>query len=87
MMKSRASKEFVAKLQHKNIEHRTITDLINDVIIEVAIGKLCSALGIGPAFETNIPFDIIAYEDATQFHLEWCETAMQNLSECRLAMF
>jgi hypothetical protein len=42
------------------------------MIIEVAIGKLCSALGIGPALETTIPFDLIVYEDGVQFHLERC---------------
>jgi hypothetical protein len=33
MMKNRVSKEFVAKLQRRAVEHKTITDLINDVII------------------------------------------------------
>jgi hypothetical protein len=57
------------------------------VIIEVAIGKLCSALGIGPVFETSIPFDIISYEDAVQFHIEICEAATEWLPEHRLKQF
>jgi hypothetical protein len=32
-LKCRARKDFVAKFQRKVVEHRTITDLINKVII------------------------------------------------------
>lgn len=28
---------------------------------------------IAPDFETSIPFDLIVYEDAVQFHLEKCQ--------------
>ena len=30
--------------------------------------------GIAPDVETSIPYDIIVYEDAAQFHLEKCKT-------------
>lgn len=46
--------------------------MILDAVREVAISKLCSALEIGPAIETRIPFDLVAYENAIQFHLERC---------------
>jgi hypothetical protein len=46
---------------------------IEDVVREVAIGKLCSMLGIGPAFEVTIPFDVIIYANTVQFHLENCK--------------
>jgi hypothetical protein len=43
------------------------------VVREVAINKLCSMLEVGPLVETSIPFDVIVYADAIQFHLEKCE--------------
>jgi hypothetical protein len=59
----------VAKVQRRDI-NRAANE---DVVREVAIGKLCSMLKIGPAIETSIPFDVIVYTDAVQFHLEMCE--------------
>jgi hypothetical protein len=46
---------------------------IEDMVREVAISKLCSMLGIGPAFDVTIPFDVVIYANAVQFHLENCE--------------
>jgi serine/threonine protein kinase len=43
------------------------------VVKEIAISKLCSVLGVGPEIETSIPFDVVVYDDAIQFHLEKCE--------------
>jgi hypothetical protein len=71
LRKSVASTEFVAKVQKRKI----CPTEIEDVAREVAISKLCSVFGIGPAIETSIPFDLIVYEDAIQFHLEKCEPA------------
>jgi serine/threonine protein kinase len=34
---------------------------------------LCSAYKIGPKFETNLPFAVICYDNAAEFHLEKCE--------------
>jgi hypothetical protein len=60
----------VAKVQSRDINKENI----EDVVREVAISKLCSLLGVGPAIETSIPFDIVVYIDAVQFHLEKCES-------------
>jgi hypothetical protein len=42
------------------------------VVREIAISKLCSVLGVGPAVETSIPFDVVVYANAVQFHLDKC---------------
>jgi hypothetical protein len=73
--KSVATKQFVAKVQTKNITKEEI----KDVVREVAISKLCSVLEVGPAIETSIPFDIVVYANAIQFHLEKCEPLSQPL--------
>jgi Mn-dependent DtxR family transcriptional regulator len=73
--KSIAMQKFVTKVQWKNI-HR---EAIEEVVREVAISKLCSVLGIGPAVETSIPFDVIVYTDAVQFHLENCEPLSKEI--------
>jgi hypothetical protein len=67
--KSVATQKFVAKVQTMDISKKAI----EDVVREVAISKLCSMLGVGPAVETSIPFDVIVYVNAVQFHLEKCE--------------
>lgn len=40
----------------------------------MAITKLCAMHEIGPDVHTTIPYDLILYEDALQFHLERCES-------------
>lgn len=45
---------------------------IENAVREVALSKFCSALGIGPAVETRISFDLVVYDNAIQFHLERC---------------
>jgi hypothetical protein len=65
----------VAKVQWRDINRNQIEDIVR----EVAISKLCSMLGIGPAVETSIPFDVVVYTDAVQFHLEKCEPLSQPL--------
>jgi hypothetical protein len=65
----------VAKVQWKNI----YKEEIEDVVREVAISKLCSALGVGPAVETSISFDVLIYTDAMQFHLEKCQPLSKPL--------
>jgi hypothetical protein len=62
--------KFVAKMQFRDINK----EQIEDVVREVAISKLCSVLGVGPAIETGIPFDVVVYDNAVQFHLEKCES-------------
>jgi hypothetical protein len=59
----------VAKVQTKTIMKKEIEDTVR----EVAISKLSSVFGVGPAIETSIPFDVVVYADAIQFHLEKCE--------------
>jgi hypothetical protein len=73
--KSIATQEFVTKVQWRDINQQEI----EDVVREVAISKLCSVLGVGPAVETSIPFDVIVYMDAVQFHLEKCEPLSKQL--------
>jgi predicted Ser/Thr protein kinase len=75
LKKSVANREFVAKIQRRNINREEI----EDVVREVAISKLCSLLEIGPAIETNIPFGVVIYADAVQFHLERCESLSMQL--------
>jgi hypothetical protein len=65
----------VAKVQKKYSRK----DDIEDVVKEIAIGKLCSVLGIGPPVKTSIPFDVIVYPDAVQFHLKECERVSSKL--------
>jgi hypothetical protein len=60
--------EFLAKVQTITITKKNIEETVR----EVAISKLCSVLGIGPAIETSIPFDVVIYSNAVQFHLERC---------------
>jgi hypothetical protein len=59
------AQKFVANVQIIEIKREEI----EDVVREVAISKLCSMLGIGPAFEVTIPFDVIIYANAVQFYL------------------
>jgi hypothetical protein len=66
--KSVGTYKFVAKLQKKKINRGEI----EDVVREVAISKICSMLKVGPGVETSIPFDVIIYANAIQFHLEKC---------------
>jgi hypothetical protein len=47
---------------------------IEMVIHEAALYILCSAFKIGPKFETSLPFAVVCYEDAAEFHLEKCES-------------
>jgi serine/threonine protein kinase len=65
----------VAKVQKRDINREEIEDMVR----EVAISKLCSMFEIGPAVETSIPFDIVVYDDAMQFHLEKCESVSNSL--------
>jgi hypothetical protein len=73
--KSVAMQEFVTKVQWRDINKEEI----EDVVREVAISKLCSVLGVGPAVETSIPFDVVVHTDAVQFHLEKCEPLSKSL--------
>jgi hypothetical protein len=56
-------------MQKRNINKEEIEDIVR----EVAISKLCSMFEIGPAVEMSIPFDVVVYTDAMQFHLEKCK--------------
>jgi hypothetical protein len=62
-------------MQKKNINK----EYIEDIVREVAINKLCSMLEIGPAVEMSIPFDIVVYANAVQFHLEKCKPLSKNI--------
>jgi serine/threonine protein kinase len=65
----------VTKLQFRQpIKHE-----IEDLLREVAISKVCSLFGIGPIVYTDIPYDLVVYNDGIQFHLERCLT----LSQCQ----
>lgn len=69
LVKKVANTEFVAKvIQRKD---KTPSEL-EEIIKEVAISKLCAMHEIAPGFETSIPYDIIVYDNAVQFHLEKC---------------
>jgi hypothetical protein len=73
--KSVATQEFMTTVQCKDINREEMEDRVR----EVAISKLCSVLGVGPAIETSIPFDVVVYSNATQFHLEKCEPLSKPL--------
>jgi tRNA A-37 threonylcarbamoyl transferase component Bud32 len=75
LQKSIATHEFVVKMQKRDINREEIEDMVR----EVAISKLCSMFEIGPAVETSIPFDMVVYADAVQFHLEKCELVSNPL--------
>jgi hypothetical protein len=70
-----ATQEFLAKIQTKTITKEEIEDMVR----EVAISKLCSALEVGPAVQTSIPFDVAVYTDAVQLHLEKCKPLSKQL--------
>ena len=46
---------------------------IKSFIVEYVIGKICSALGVGPRVRPEPTFDLICYEDAIQFYVEKCD--------------
>lgn len=71
MVKNMVNTEFVAKIIVLNSK---TPEELEEIILEVAIGKLCAMFGIAPNLETSIPYDLIVYEDAAQFHLEKCKT-------------
>jgi hypothetical protein len=73
--KSVAMQEFVTKVQWRHINREQIEDLVR----EVAISKVCSVFEVGPAIETSIPFDVVVYADAVQFHLEKCNPLSKSL--------
>lgn len=52
---------------------------LNGTILEVAIAKLCSFYEIGPKFETDLGFDLVCFSDCTEFHMELCEPAHNEL--------
>jgi len=78
MTKSVTGTEFVAKVIKRKARN---PQELEEVICEVAISKLCAMFGIGPDVETSIPFDLIVYEDAMQFHLEECENIIGKLKK------
>lgn len=71
VVKNVAGTEFVAKSIRR--DKRTPEEL-EEIICEVAISKVCAMFEIAPDIETSIPYDLIVYEDAVQFHLEMCES-------------
>lgn len=71
LLESAAMREFVVKQQYFSMKHNSTANKqeIEELILEVSIYKLCSAFGIGPKVSTVIPFDLICYENAAEFHL------------------
>jgi hypothetical protein len=52
---------------------------IEAVVIEVAIAKICSLFEIGPQLDFSIGFDLLCYSDCTEFHMEQCQKASDEL--------
>ena len=74
---------FVAKI----IQGAT-ADKIKEAVLEVAITKLCAMFEIGPEVETSIPYDLIVYDTAVQFHLELCSpVSFRNSNDRRGWLF
>jgi hypothetical protein len=42
------------------------------VILEYAIGKVCSMLGVGPRIKIDVGFDLVCYRDCIEFYMERC---------------
>ena len=65
--------EFAAKIiDNRGNSH----NVLEEVIWEVAVSKLAAALKIGPEIITDIPFDVISYQDTYQFHMEKCTSTL-----------
>ena len=61
---------------------------IKEAVLEVAITKLCAMFEIGPEVETSIPYDLIVYDTAVQFHLELCSPVnFRNSNDRRRWLF
>jgi serine/threonine protein kinase len=45
---------------------------VERVIVEYAIAKVCSMLGIAPQIKTDIGFDLVCYRDCIEFYMERC---------------
>lgn len=45
---------------------------VRQVIVEYAIAKVCSMLGIAPRIKTDIGFDLVCYRDCIEFYMERC---------------
>lgn len=45
---------------------------VQKVIIEYAIAKVCSMLGVAPQVKTDIGFDLVCYRDCIEFYMERC---------------
>ena len=71
--------KFVAKVMKKKLLYKKgeISEF-EEMVKEVAFCKLCALFKIGPDVETSIPYDLLVYENAVQFHMEECS----NVSGC-----
>jgi hypothetical protein len=72
--KTVATQKFVAKMQSRHIKKKGLR-----CVGENAISKLNVVLGVGPEIKTIIPFDVVVYTDAIQFHLKICEKYSNEL--------
>lgn len=51
---------------------------ISNVLMECALVKLCSIVGIGPPFCFHMGFDLVLFESAIEFYMEKC-TCLDHL--------
>lgn len=63
-------KPFVAKFREMKAKQLHLS--LPEWIEEVAIGKICSLLEIGPEVETRIPFDLIVFKDGGASYIKKC---------------
>lgn len=48
------------------------------MIVECAIAKVCSMLGVGPKMKLDIGFDLVCYRDCIEFYMEKCEAVTDH---------
>lgn len=73
---------FVAKFRSKPADK--IHLFLREWIEEVAIGKICSLLEIGPEVETRIPFDIIVFKDGGASYIKKCQPITHSVNTDQL---
>lgn len=51
------------------------------VVVECAIAKVCSMLGVGPKIKLDVGFDLVCYRDCIEFFMERCEPVAEHWEE------
>lgn len=83
-MESWAGRKFAVKRQNAiksygpQCAEQMYPELIEDVLAEYALTKICSFYGIGPQVDATTGFDILCYSDCLEFGLELCRAATKE---------